>query len=254
MKTFKNYFKQILLLTTIVLFASCSSSDSDPIDEIPDVSVINYDVTNNGGSAYVFNNAKFTDSENPELTLERGKTYTFTVNSPGHPFLIKLINSTGTNNMYNIGVVNNGTANGIVTFTVPSTAPNTLYYNCEFHAAMAGKILIIGGTPETIINYDVTNTGGSAYVFNNANFTNSENPNITLERGKTYTFTVNAPGHPFLIKSIQNTGVDNLYSGGVQNNGSVSGVLTFTVPFTAPDKLYYNCEFHAAMTGEITIL
>lgn len=102
-------------------------------------------------------------------------------------------------------------------------------------------------------NYNVTNNGANAYIFNNAAFTNAENPNFTLERGKSYTFQINSPGHPFLIKSVQGNGTANIYNGGVTNNGIISGTITFTVPTTAPDTLFYNCEFHGAMTGVITI-
>ena len=109
------------------------------------------------------------------------------------------------------------------------------------------------GTPEVTTNYAVTNSGTTAYVFNNDDLTNAENPALTLKRGETYTFTVDAPGHPFLIKSVQGTGTADTYDAGVTNNGVASGVVTFTVPGDAPDELYYNCEFHAAMTAVITI-
>lgn len=106
------------------------------------------------------------------------------------------------------------------------------------------------GTP---VNYNVTNSGASSYVFNGNGLTNSSNPNITLQRGKTYTFTVNSPGHPFLIKSAQTTGTANPFSEGVTNNGLSNGVITFTVPSNAPNTLYYICEFHSSMTGVITV-
>lgn len=109
------------------------------------------------------------------------------------------------------------------------------------------------GSAGTATNYNVTNSGASAYVFNDSGFTNASNPNLTLKRGMTYTFTVNAPGHPFLIKSVQGTGTANQYNDGVTNNGAVNGTVTFTVPSNAPNTLFYNCEFHASMTGTITI-
>jgi Cu/Zn superoxide dismutase len=101
--------------------------------------------------------------------------------------------------------------------------------------------------------YDVTNSGASAYVFNGEGLTNENNPDFTFRRGSTYTFIVNAPSHPFLINSAQGTGTANTYNLGVTNNGAVSGTITFTVPSDAPDTLFYNCEFHASMTGTITI-
>ena len=96
-----------------------------------------YTVTANGSSNYVING-----SSNATLNLIEGQTYTFDVNASGHPFYIKTTSSTGTGNAYNSGVTNNGTANGTITFVVPSGAPSTLYYNCQFHIGMAGTINI----------------------------------------------------------------------------------------------------------------
>ena len=108
-------------------------------------------------------------------------------------------------------------------------------------------------TAETV-NYDVTNSGASAYTFNGGGFTNASNPDLTLERGKTYTFTVDAPGHPFYINTVNTTGSNDAYTSGVTNNGVSSATITFTVPTDAPDTLYYNCEFHSAMNGTINII
>jgi hypothetical protein len=96
-----------------------------------------YEVSAEGLSAYIINEAT-----NPTLELVEGEVYTFVINAPGHPFWIKTVNSTGTGNQYNTGVTNNGTDNGTITFAVPVGAPSILYYNCQFHAAMAGIILI----------------------------------------------------------------------------------------------------------------
>lgn len=105
-----------------------------------------------------------------------------------------------------------------------------------------------------IVNYNVTNTGSTAYVFNGGGLTNSSNPNLTLQRGKTYTFTMNVSGHPFYIKTVQGTGSGNAYNNGVTNNGAVNGTITFAVPNDAPNTLFYNCEFHSPQTGIITII
>ena len=101
--------------------------------------------------------------------------------------------------------------------------------------------------------YDVVNNGASAYVYNGEGFSDASNPDITLKRGSTYTFNIDAPGHPFLVKEVQGTGTANLYNEGVTNNGAISGSVTFTVPMDAPDTLFYNCEFHGSMTGTFTI-
>jgi Cu/Zn superoxide dismutase len=102
-----------------------------------------YDVTNSGSSAYIFNGEGLTDASNPDFTFKRGSTYTFNLSVSGHPFLIKSVEGTSTTNQYDSGVTNNGAVTGSIIFTVPSDAPNTLYYNCEFHGSMSGTLTIV---------------------------------------------------------------------------------------------------------------
>ena len=101
-----------------------------------------------GSGVYQFSdsgNNWFTSTENnPSLYLQRGQTYKFNVNASGHPFYIKTQTGTGTGNQYTKGVVNQGTQSGIVSFTVPMDAPNTLFYQCSQHAAMNGQINVTG--------------------------------------------------------------------------------------------------------------
>ena len=99
--------------------------------------------------------------------------------------------------------------------------------------------------------FEVTNQGATAYLFE---FTAEANPTLTLIRGNSYEFNINAPGHPFIIKSIQGTGTENAYNNGVTNNGAATGAITFEVPLDAPNTLFYNCEFHGSMTGTINII
>ena len=99
-----------------------------------------FTVTNSGSGAYTF--AGGATGDNATLTLIRGRTYKFSINASGHPFRINTSNTTGTSAAYVNGtaVINNGAAVGDIYFTVPDTAPDTLYYNCEYHSSMAGTI------------------------------------------------------------------------------------------------------------------
>ena len=101
-----------------------------------------YNVTANGNSSYVFNGEGLTNVNNPNFTFKRGGTYTFVMSAAGHPFYINSVQGTGTANAYASGVTNNGAVSGSITFTVPMDAPNTLYYNCQFHGSMFGTITI----------------------------------------------------------------------------------------------------------------
>lgn len=106
-----------------------------------------FNVTNNGSSDYVFEDAAnvfFPVAENdPVLYLRRGDTYRFDLNASGHPFRIQSTTGTG-GTPYITGVTdeqNNGV--GRLFFAVPMSAPATLYYQCTNHAAMNGTINVI---------------------------------------------------------------------------------------------------------------
>lgn len=102
-----------------------------------------------------------------------------------------------------------------------------------------------------VINFDVVNLGGGGapYVINSV----TPNPTITLQRGQRYTFTVNAPNHPFWIKTTLTLGTSDSYYG-ASNQGLTSGVMTFVVPQDAPNTLYYVCQYHLADRGTINII
>ena len=121
-------------------------------------------------------------------------------------------------------------------------------------------LLVTGVTTSTdkeIYNqFDITNNSSGAYEFaaTGIGFTQAtDNPTLYLTKGKNYRFSVNASGHPFYIKTVNSTGTGNAYEDGVTNNGAAVGIITFKVPYNAPDILYYNCSNHSAMNGEIRV-
>jgi len=104
-----------------------------------------------GTSHYTFTGKGLNGAVNdPTIYLVRGHTYIFENRSGGHPFYIKTsIANGGTNDAYNTGVTNNGGGNGTeIVFTVPHDAPDTLYYQCSSHAAMAGEFKIAGSVAD----------------------------------------------------------------------------------------------------------
>lgn len=100
------------------------------------------------------------------------------------------------------------------------------------------------------INYTVTNSGSSDYLINGV-----ADPTLTLVRGYTYYFNVNASGHPFYIQTVSGAySAGNVYNSGVTNNGTQNGTLTFSVPLDAPANLYYVCQFHSGMAGAFNVV
>jgi len=126
---------------------------------------ISYFVENMGFGAWSFvsdpNNQAFTGTNHGHnVTLGpwyRGGTYTINVNATGHPFYLTTDN--GGNYVsgqyvgeYTDGVTGSRTQNGTLTITVPSDAPDTLYYQCGFHSAMGGAIRVQDLEVETNVN------------------------------------------------------------------------------------------------------
>ena len=103
------------------------------------VSVVNFAYSVNGQPSY------------PTLTLTRGKTYTFAnVDGSGfvHPFGIQDFPTTQGGTLYTSGISGDAPLfDGLMTFTVPQSAPATLYYNCQNHDFMFGEIHVISAPP-----------------------------------------------------------------------------------------------------------
>lgn len=94
-------------------------------------------------------------------------------------------------------------------------------------------------------DFDVTSPG-FFFAINGLN----NNPTITLQRGRTYTFAVNTSSvHPFTI------GTDvfgDTPPGVTGDNNTTSGAITFAVPANAEDCVYY-CSFHG-FSGSILMV
>ena len=95
----------------------------------------------NGGNFYLDGATK------PAITLNRGKTYTFyqkATSNATHILAFSSTNPSGSATAYTDGITATGTAGAdrVVTFTVPSNAPSSLWYYCTVHAGMGAAITI----------------------------------------------------------------------------------------------------------------
>jgi len=75
----------------------------------------------------------------PSITINVGDEVNFIVDAASHPFYIKKVQGTGTDNQAS-NVTNNGATNGVVNWT-PTTA-GTYYYQCSVHDGMYGTITV----------------------------------------------------------------------------------------------------------------
>ena len=110
------------------------------------------------------------------------------------------------------------------------------------------------GSMPVMMEMDVTVSGMKFYI------DSILQADVTLYRGFTYTFEQSASSnspHPLRISTTSDGTHDGgtQYTDGVTYTGSQgsNGLLTFTVPLDAPDTLYYYCQNHGNMGGEISI-
>ena len=75
-----------------------------------------------------------------------------------------------------------------------------------------------------------------------------------MVRGQRYRFAASVSGHPFYIKTAAVTGTGSQYTDGVTGNGSQTGNIDFNVQHDAPSHLYYICQYHGGMVGNIYII
>ncbi len=167
------------------------------------------------------------------------------------------------------------------------------------------SISIAGQSADTVSTYKVVlGTTKNSFVFSPDSYTN--NPTLTLFRGQTYKFKINAPNEGLNIRTnfdsgsllfrpnqpyragsfavydsklwrairevavldassitidsedwqfveSANQGAALAYDKGVTNNGIENGTLTFTVPYDAPDVLYYQSNITPDAFGRFII-
>jgi hypothetical protein len=102
---------------------------------LPLARAADFSVTYAGGSAYAINGT----GGNPTLTLVRGRTYTFALNTTSsHPFRIN-----------SAGAPSSGMFTGTISYTVPTNVANYTY-RCTIHG-FGGDILTVAPPPPPVV-------------------------------------------------------------------------------------------------------
>jgi hypothetical protein len=178
---------------------------------------IEYRVTNNGTSSWTID-----ATANPTLTLIRGNTYVFNlVQTVDLAFYIKTQPSFGTTNLWTDGVTNNGASQGLITFTVPQNAPNTLYYSNDLEFNLRGQFNVVSAEPGT-------------------------GPDFWIQ---------SAPGIDGKLPWSKNISSRDVL--GVSNNGTDLGTVTFNVPDISAQNFYYSMPYigyPTATTGAVDLI
>jgi len=120
-------------------------------------------------------------------------------------------------------------------------------------ALTQANLPIWGTCPGNSYTIAVTSSSNADYTLSGEDRSgdvSGNDPGLTFKVGDEVTFSVNATGHPFYLKTVAGIGTDNQISG-VTNNGTTSGSVVWT-PTTA-GTYYYQCSVHSGMVGTITI-
>ena len=100
---------------------------------------------------------------------------------------------------------------------------------------------------------NIGNSGSGAYTLSGTDRNGSitgNNTALAFNNGDVVDFVVSAGGHPFYVKTVNGTGTGNQASG-VTGQGAENGTVRWTI--AAAGTYYYNCAYHAAMYGTITV-
>ncbi len=107
--------------------------------------VLSWSVTASSDTAYQLSGSLgISSANNPSLNVNVGDVLVFVVNAPTHPFAIHTVaGDITTASRYNSGVSGSqGLVSGILNLTITSGTPRTLYYQCEAHTSMNGRIAV----------------------------------------------------------------------------------------------------------------
>ena len=150
-----------------------------------------------------------------------------------------------TNNIVITGSVNTSSSGTYtITYTVTDSSNNT---------ASIERVISVVQPSTATYNINVTASNASNYTLSGSDRNgqvSGNDPGITINVGDTLNFIVNAPGHPFYLKTVAGTGTGNTVSG-ASNNGTTNQTVSWTP--TQAGTYYYICSLHGGMVGTITV-
>lgn len=115
--------------------------------------------------AYNFNPEN--PNSNTTLTLYRGQTYTFDIQTPNMPFSIRTARDLEEDSLYNEGVSAQSVDNGTIEFEVDLEAPNYLYYVNENDIEASGLIIVKDILDNTELDVESAILNKKTYEMNN---------------------------------------------------------------------------------------
>ena len=216
--------------------------------------------TSDAGGTYSFavyaSNGTVTQTVNGSITVSTSPVTSSTTTPTPTTVTSTPTNTSGTSTT----TADSGTSTGTATVstspvTTPTTTPTpttvtstpTNTSGTSTTTADSGTSTGTADVAATTFNINVTASNSQDYTFSGD--VGGNDPTINIKVGDTIVFNVNAPGHPFYLKTQAGVGTGDLV-GGVTNNGTTNGSITFT-----PNEgvYYYQCSLHGGMFGSIIV-
>lgn len=118
----------------------------------------------NVGASFIF--GPDISTENPLITLYRGNTYYFEIDSVRN-FYIKTSPTMGETNLYTNGVTNNGIKIGTIKIVVDESTPDTLFYTSDGGVFSQGQFNIQSVLPDSPLNVELEIIGKKNFISGN---------------------------------------------------------------------------------------
>ena len=217
-------------------------------------------------ASLLYGRSKVEDSVESLITLYRGSTYTFFnfaytqqgSMTQGHGGHLKTIEGAGTQNL--VPGATKTLVNELSPFTGQTVQAERIVWTIPVDFDSTDITLV----QPSGITYAFENNGAGAWTAvaptgQMHGTAEGDNPTLgPLYRGSTYTFEIDASGHPFYFSTDDGTNyASGSYVGewtsGVTGSRTDVGTITFAVPMNAPDTLYYVCGNHGSMIGQMNI-
>ena len=158
-----------------------------------------------------------------------------------------------------LGLEANGYFGGNVTQFINNKTGN-IYYGIKkndnwdsFAGMRVSETRTIAEPVYPTYTWNVVNSFSSDYAL--SGYSSGNDIPLTVTAGDTLVFSVNAPTHPFWIKTSQVTGTGSgVTTGTITGNGTDVGNVSWNTTGVVPGTYYYICQNHASMGGTITVL
>jgi len=130
-------------------------------------------------------------------------------------------------------------------FTYNFTVAGTYQYNCNYHAWMKGTVVVVAGSGASGVRVSMPKGAANpanppGYAPDKITLVIGVNNTVTWSNDDTAPHTVSASSAPSGVQLF--------------DSGNMAAGATYSYTFTVPGTYQYGCNYHAWMTGTVTVV